>query len=92
LCENEEIIDPIIYEQIVNLKNELANNKSKLLFFYTRFKNSKQLEELFDNVILTVNSRIAEGKLYLRAIKTADISHEKDEKDEPKEITQEKNN
>jgi len=92
MCENKEIIDPIIYEQIVNLKNELANNKSKLLFFYTRFKNSKQLEELFDNVILTVNSRIAEGKLYLRAIKTADISHEKDEKDEPKEITQEKNN
>jgi len=80
LCENKELIDPVIYEKIHNLKNELSENKARLLFFYTRFRNSKMLEELYDEVILSVDKRIAENKLFLRAIKTA----EKEEAEEQK--------
>ena len=70
MCENKEIIDPKIYQQIVDLKNEIVNNKSTILFFHTIFKNSGSLEEKYNEVILAVDSRIAENKLFLRAIKT----------------------
>ncbi len=79
MCENKEIIDPNIYAKIVNLKNELVENKSTLLFFYTRFKNSKILEELYNDVIITIDTRIAESKLYLRAIKSEECSDEKEQ-------------
>ncbi len=79
MCENKEIIDPFIYEQIVNLKNELTENKSRLLFFYTRYKNSKQLEELFDDAILVLNTRIAEAKLFLRTIKISETMHQEND-------------
>ena len=72
MCENKEIIDPKIYQKIVDLKNELASNKSKILFFHTLFKNSKVLEEKFNETITYVDTRIAENKLYLRAIKTVE--------------------
>lgn len=78
MCENKEIIDPIIYQQIVDLKNEIIKNKSTILFIHTRFKNSKQLEAQYDEVIMSVDTRIAEGKLYLRAIKTEEPSEEVD--------------
>ena len=70
MCENKEIIDPIIYKQIVDLKNEIVNSKSTILFFHTRFKNSRTLEAKYDEVITSVDTRIAENKLYLRVIKT----------------------
>ena len=70
MCENKEIIDPIIYKQIVDLKNEIVNSKSTVLFIHTRFKNSRALEAKYDEVITSVDTRIAENKLYLRAIKT----------------------
>lgn len=76
MCENKEIIDPIVYKQIVDLKNEIINNKSTILFVHTRFKNSKQLEEMYDNIIRIVDTRVAEGKLYLRAIKTEEPDEE----------------
>ena len=77
MCENKEIIDPVIYQQIVDLKNEIVKNKSTILFIHTRFKNSKQLEALYDDVIMSVDTRIAEGRLYLRAIKTEETDTEK---------------
>ena len=86
MCENKEIVDPVIYEKILNLKNELAENKAKLLFFYTRFRNSKMLEELYDDVILSVDKRIAENKLFLRAIKTEEKEEVKEQ--EPQEETE----
>lgn len=70
MCENKEIIDPIIYKQIVDLKNEIVNSKSTVLFIHTRFKNSRALEAKYDEAITSVDTRIAENKLYLRAIKT----------------------
>ena len=70
MCENKEIIDPIIYKQIVDLKNEIVNSKSTILFFHTRFKNTRTLEAKYDEVITSVDTRIAENKLYLRVIKT----------------------
>ena len=88
MCENKEILDPNIYKQIVDLKNEIINNKSTVLFIHTRFKNPKMLEAMYDEVITTVDTRIAEGKLYLRAIKTASPAEEVD-KEQEKEIVQE---
>ena len=73
MCENKEMIDPIIYRAIVDLKNEIINNKSTILFFHTRFKNNKILEEKFNYVITLVDTRIAENKLYLRVVKTVEI-------------------
>jgi NTE family protein len=81
MCENKEVIDPQIYNLIVNLKNKLKENKSTLLFFYTRFKNSGKLEELYDSVIQEVDTRIAECKLYMSLIKTVEDS-EKEEIEE----------
>lgn len=69
LCENKEIIDPIIYSQIVDLKNKISNNISNFLFFYTSFKNIKELEDEFNNLITVIDTRIAESKLYLTKIK-----------------------
>ena len=44
LCENKEIVDPIIYEKFVQLKNSLNNATSTVLFFHTCFKGAKHLE------------------------------------------------
>ena len=76
MCENKEIIDPNIYKQIVDLKNNIINNKSTILFFHTIFKNSKELEAQYDEVITSVDTRLAENKLYLRAIKTVEPQKE----------------
>ena len=73
LCENKEIVDPIIYQQIVDLKNEISNNISNFLFFYTLFKNHKSLEERFNELITVIDTRIAESKLYLTKIKAPKI-------------------
>ena len=71
LCENKEIVDPLIYNKIVDLKNTISDNISNFLFFYTSFKNSKTIEELFNELIQTIDTRIAESKLYLTKIKPA---------------------
>ena len=83
LCENKEIIDPVIYSAIVDLKNEISNNISNILFFYTSFKNTKELEERFNELITIIDTRIAESKLYLTKIKPAEPS--KDEQDSNEE-------
>lgn len=74
LCENKEIVDPVIYSKIVDLKNEISNNISNVLFFYTSFKNQKYLEEMFDELIITLDTRIAESVLYINKIKPAEIT------------------
>ena len=87
LCENKEIVDPIIYSQIVDLKNKISNNISYILFFYTSFKNIKELEDDFNNLIIVIDTRIAESKLYLTKIKPP--KPEKEEINEV-EVTEEK--
>lgn len=76
LCENKEIVDPNIYSQIVDLKNEISKNISNILFFYTSFKNAKQLEEMFTDLIQVIDARIAESVMYLNKIKPAVIQEE----------------
>ena len=66
LCENKEIIDPIIYNQILDLKNNLINSISTILFFHTCFKCTKKLEHEMQEVILSVDKRIADLKLFLQ--------------------------
>ena len=66
LCENKEVIDPDIYNSIVNLKNLLMDSVSTLLFFHTRFKGQKKLENEIKEVINLVNKRSSELKLFLQ--------------------------
>lgn len=66
LCENKEIIDPYIYEQIVDLKNLLADSTATVLFFYSKFKNQKNLEIAMKEVLKTLETRVADIKLYLQ--------------------------
>ena len=84
LCEHKEIIDPHIYNLIVDLKNNISNNKSTILFIHTFFKNSKMLEEQFDYVITTIDTRIAESKLYIRQIQPV-LEEEPEEQKQSKE-------
>lgn len=65
LCENKEIVDPIIYNKIIQLKNSLNNATSTILFFHTCFKGAKHLEVQMKEVILALDLRIADLKLYL---------------------------
>lgn len=69
LCENKEIIDKTIYESIVNLKNNLMESVSTVLFFHTRFKGQKNLEQEMKYVLNLLEERITEIKLFLQAIK-----------------------
>ena len=81
LCENKEIVDPVIYSKIVDLKNEISNNVSNILFFYTSFKDSKYLLELICELIKTIDTRIAESVLYINKIKPAEITEESHEEE-----------
>ena len=65
LCENKEIIDPVIYESIHYLKELLVENTSKFLFFHNVFKNVKDIDKVFETIILALESRINELKLYV---------------------------
>ena len=65
LCENKEIIDPVIYSKIVDLKNKLMDSSSRFMIFYTKFDNRKELEDNMKTVINSVDSRLAEIKMYL---------------------------
>ena len=69
LCENKEIVDSLIYNSIVDLKNEINNNISTILFFHTRFKNHKQLETMMDSVLVQLSNRLVDLKLYNQLIK-----------------------
>ena len=86
LCENKEIVDPCIYSKIVDLKNEISNNISNVLFFYTAFKNIKHLEEMFEELITLLDTRVAESVMYINKIKPAEIT---EEEPEPKELLEE---
>lgn len=66
LCENKEIIDPVIYRKILDLKNSLAKGSTSILKFYTCFKGAKRLEAEMKDVIMTVNTRVNDLKLYLQ--------------------------
>ncbi len=64
MCENKEIIDPVIYQKILDLKNSLVKGSTTILFFHTCFKGAKRLEAEMKDVIMIVNNRVNELKLY----------------------------
>ena len=68
LCENKEIIDPLIYSKIVELKNALVKGTSTVLFFHACFKGAKRLEAQMKDVKMTIDTRITDIKLYLQKI------------------------
>ena len=67
LCENKEIVDPLIYKDFVNLKNAVVKNKTTVLFFYTKFKNLDKLEEKYNELILKLDAKITETELFLNS-------------------------
>lgn len=66
LCENKEIIDPVIYQKIADLKTNLTDSSSRFLIFYTKFNNRKSLEENMRSVIESVDRRSAEIKMFIQ--------------------------
>ena len=92
LCENKEIVDPIIYNLIIDLKNEIIKSKATVLFFHTIFRQPKQLEEKYNEVITAIDTRIAENKLFLRAIKSAEAVYDTElQEEEQAELNKAKN-
>ena len=69
LCENKEIVDPIIYNRILDIKNSLSKSKTTVLFFHTHFKGVKRLDAELRDLIMIINTRIADLKLYLQNFK-----------------------
>ena len=69
LCENKEIVDPIIYNRILDIKNSLSKSKTTVLFFHTHFKGVKRLDAELRDLIMVINTRIADLKLYLQNFK-----------------------
>lgn len=69
LCENKEIIDRTLYNSIADLKNNLMESVSTVLFFHTRFKGQKTLETQMKDVINQLEERIMEIQLFLQTIK-----------------------
>lgn len=68
LCENKEIVDSLIYEQLVDFKNCVEEYKTTVLFFYTKFKNPQEVENHLNKVLNTISNRVVELKLYNRKI------------------------
>ena len=67
LCENKEIVDEKIYKQILDLKNDLMDSISTVLFFHTRFKGQKKLEKQYQEVLDLLEERISELRLFLHS-------------------------
>lgn len=65
-CENKEIIDPVIYNKVLDMKNALTKASSTILFFHTCFKGAKRLEAQMRDVIYTLDTRVTDLKLYLQ--------------------------
>ncbi len=68
LCENKEIIDKSIYEKIVDLKNSILSSISTVLFFHSRFKGQKTLEEEMKQLIKLINSHLDDIKFFLQSV------------------------
>lgn len=68
LCENKEIVDPTLYKKIVDLKNALVKGTTTVLFFHNCFKGAKRLEAQMNDVIMSIDMRIGDIKLYLQKI------------------------
>ena len=66
LCENKEIVDPIIYNKICDVKKSLVKSTATILFFHTCFKGTKRLDAELRDLISTINMRIADLKLFLQ--------------------------
>ncbi len=69
LCENKEIVDPLIYKEILELKELVMDSVTTILFFHTRFKNTKKISEAMKSVINLLDERVTELRLYLESSK-----------------------
>lgn len=66
MCENKEIIDPYIYNEIKSLKDQIYSSVNTILFFHNTFKNVKDIEHRTFLIIEILESRLAELKLYIQ--------------------------
>ena len=68
LCENKEIVDPFIYNRIVDFKNLVKSSISQFLFFHTRFKDTKPIKDEIVKIIDFVDNRLTEIRFYLQSL------------------------
>lgn len=68
LCENKEIIDKSIYNLILTLKNHIMDSVSTVLFFHTRFKNQKLLEQEMKMVLNALDERVSDIRLFRQSM------------------------
>lgn len=73
MCENKEIIDPNIYQKILDLKNSLVKGTATVLFFHTCFKGAKRLEAEMKDVIMVVNTRVNDLRLYIQNFQECEV-------------------
>ena len=71
LCENKEIIDPLIYESILFLKNSLYDATKTILFFHTKEENSA-ICSIYTLTILVSERKIRKA-FHLQCIKKNEI-------------------
>ncbi len=68
LCENKELLDESLYKSIVNMKNNLMDSVTTLLFFHSKFKGQKNLEKEMKTIIDLIEERIQDIQLFLQTI------------------------
>ena len=68
MCENKEIIDEIIYNKIVDLKNNVNKSVKHIFILGERFENRNDLQTQTKNIIDMLDERITEIRLYLQKI------------------------
>ena len=68
LCENKEFVDCNIYREIINLKNNIKDSISSLLFIYSKLKNRKQLEIISKNLSNIIEERVLDLKYYKKML------------------------
>lgn len=68
LCENKEIVDPNIYNQILEFKNLAKSSIKTQFFFHSKFKDIKTLKNILKTLLETIEDRITETRLYLQSL------------------------
>ena len=70
LCENKDLVDPCIYNKIIELKQRMMDSVTTMLFFHAKFKDYKELIILMDEVIEMVKCRLTEIELFISVNRT----------------------
>lgn len=68
LCEQKEIIDPLIYQELIQLNKNLKNAVGSFLLVYTTFKKKKELENEMNRLVERIESRLQSLQMYISSL------------------------